>query len=138
MKQPRVLVLDPGESTGMVFLYNGKVHGDTFEMWSKVDYYIRKLRPTVIVIENFRLRRHAALSLVGSDFPAIQVLGVIKFLAQYYGVPFVLQSPAVMSAMDRAVRPRGANEHIFDALKHGLVYLEGQGLLESYQHLLED
>ena len=138
MQKPRVLSIDPGETTGIAFFHNGKVLANTFEGWSKVDHYIRKLQPTVIVVENFRLRRHAALSLVGSTFPVCQALGVVKYLAQYHSIPLVVQSPAVMTAMHRVVRPRGSSEHTLDALKHGLAYLEGQGLLGPYERFLED
>ena len=140
----RVLAFDPGETTGMACFYKGQVFCNVFGLWAWVPLYMNKVRPTVVVIEDFRLRLHAARSLVGSDFPTCQVIGVIKYLAERAKVPVVMQSPSILAGMkDRVVVPEDSKhlitgEHMLDALKHGLYYLESQEALEPYERWLQD
>ncbi len=140
-----VLAFDPGETTGVALLYEGQVVCNVFGLWAWVPFYLQdRIRPTVVVVEDFRLRRHAALSLVGSDFPTCQVIGVIKYLAQRAKVPVVMQSPSILAGTkDRVVGPEEHRshknrEHVLAALSHGLYYLETQGALEPYKRWLKD
>ena len=138
-----VMALDPGETTGIAIFHKGQVTCNVFGLWAWVPFYMR-VRPTVVVVEDFRLRRHAALSLVGSDFPTCQVIGVIKYLAEQAKVPIVMQSPSILAGMkDRVVVPEDSKllitgEHMLDALRHGLYYLESQDALELYERWLQD
>lgn len=144
MEQLRVLAFDPGETTGVAYLREGQVFCSTFALWTKVAYYMTRGHPTVVVVEDFRLRLHAALSLVGSDFPTCQVIGVIKYLAEQIKLLVVMQSPSILAGMSGRViipkdyEPRITGEHKLDALKHGLYYLESQGALVQFERWLQD
>ena len=140
----RVLAFDPGETTGVAIFHKGQVTCNVFGLWAWVPIYLNKVRPTVVVVEDFRLRRHAAMSLVGSDFPTCQVIGVIKYVAWLAKVPVVMQSSSILAGMkDRVVLPEEHRshknrEHVLAALSHGLYYLESQDALEPYKRWLQD
>jgi len=129
----KLLCFDPGETTGWALFAGGEIVGGTFPMWGVVPKLIQEHDPDVILYEAFHLRQNAAHRLVGSSFPTVEVIGVIKFCASRVGILVVAQPPAARVGI-RLVRIPGLTVHGRDAAKHGLRYLIKQGLADDYKH----
>ena len=129
----RLLVFDPGETTGWSFLADGKIIGGSFPLWEEVPELIVKHHPTVVLFEAFNLRANAAQRLIGSAFPTIQVIGVIKYLTHEFGATLRYQSPSMRMGIYLRRLP-GMDKHARDAAKHGVRYLVKMGLSGPYEH----
>jgi len=129
----RLLVFDPGETTGWSFLADGKIIGGSFSLWSEVKPLITIHRPTVVLFESFNLRAGAARHLIGSSFPTIQVIGVIQYVADEAGITCVSKGPAYRSGI-YLKGIKGFDRHARDATKHGLRYLAKAGYYKEYRH----
>ena len=128
----RLLVFDPGETTGWAFLTDGKISGGSFPLWAQVKELINCYRPDVVLYESFYLRARAARHLIGSPFLTVQVIGVIRYLTDELGAVSVSQMPAQRTGI-LLKRMRGFDRHARDAVKHGLRYLIKQGLSKEYK-----
>lgn len=134
----RILVFDPGESTGWTF-YNvitGDLEGGTvrmrnaYEEFGKVfDRYI----PDVVVYEKFALYPGAAKAMSWNTFIPCEMIGVIKFLSWENKLEIITEQPAGLrkfisaSELDKAwhslVDARDSKtKHTRDALMHLLYY----------------
>jgi len=85
--------------------------------------------PDVVVCETFRLRQARALQQVGSEFEAVQVIGMLRMLL--YPQLLVPQEPSMMSRVQ--ILPRDeewtqGSEHRGDAYKHARYYFVTQVL----------
>ena len=127
----RLLVFDPGETTGWAFFEDGKIRGGSFHMWDAILKLMDAYKPTTILYESFHLNQSAATRLIGSDFPACQVIGVLKYLTARATIPLESQNPAMRSSI-KLERIPGFNLHARDAAKHGMRYLIRKGLGASY------
>jgi len=129
---------DPGATTGFAVcnvvskelkvlvaceLYNW----DDFALWES--RWIPRYRPTVVVVESFRLFQQHAHDQIGSYFPAVERIGVIKYLCSQHLIPIVEQSPSCKSMLGDEqllkLLPDSAgfkSPHIKDALRHALYY----------------
>lgn len=94
----------------------------------------------VVVCEDWRLFGNKAVKMVGSDFKAIQVIGMIRYWINPYpeGIEFVLQPPSIKPIAERfsGIKPTGTHDksHHIDAMNHGVYYLKSIG---HYQTALE-
>ena len=118
-----VLCFDPGKTTGWGVLSDGKILGGSFFMWNDINTLIELHNPSTIVCESFHLRAGAAKHLIGNDFPASQVIGVIKYLADFYDILCVMQVPSIRTGVPLD-RIKGIDRHSRDAIKHGIRYLQ--------------
>jgi len=132
----RLLVFDPGKTTGWCFLADGNIVGGSFHMWSYVKGLLLKYTPDIVLYESFNLRAGAARHQIGSSFPAVQVIGVIQYLAEDAGLACIAQSPAQRTGIT-LTRMEGFDRHAKDAMKHGLRYLIKQRAARPYRRYRE-
>lgn len=92
-----ILVFDPGESTGWVYLDTlGKLQGGTIPAdHLLVGRLIEELLPDVVVIERFNLYPGKAKSMSWNSFYPVEVIGVIKYLCEKESIWLVEQAPSV-------------------------------------------
>lgn len=96
-----VLVMDPGNSTGWVAAKVLKpdetyLQGGTLGMnHQEVAELFELLQPDILVVESFHLYPGMAKSLSWNAFYPCEVIGVLRYLAGKWGVPFVEQAPSV-------------------------------------------
>lgn len=149
-----LLAIDPGETTGYALFQYGHdrsrpptlLQSGQCLLWGPIPYII--VTVDRIVIERFLLLPGVALAQTGSEFPAVQVLGVVRFLAETHQIPMVVQNPlgnVNTFFSDRRLRecgyvpkgPLSARRHACDAIRHGLQYLhfsEGFAYKEGNLH----
>jgi hypothetical protein len=138
----KVVGFDPGGTTGWVAMVADPSHLGTrpvlvasgqFPKWSKVSAII-KPGIDVVVCESFGLFGHKAMSLIGDEMIASQVIGVIKARCEELGIEYVPQIPGEkVFFMDRRLREYGYvpervtsmhnDRHCMDAIRHVLFYL---------------
>lgn len=127
----KVLAVDPGGTTGYAIFY---VNGDVIKMidcgqikgYSGLDRFVSIARPSVLVIEEFRVRINAAV--IGATLETIEVVGVAKYLAGLYEAMVVLQQPSQKTFFnDERLKALGlyqvGQQHARDAIRHALYYL---------------
>ena len=135
----RILVFDPGESTGY-FFYNGPLPyvfnntqpdvelGTIGKRYKDIGDIIERLAPDIVVFETFNLYPGSAKSLTWSSFYPCEVIGVIRYLAMNMNIPIVEQAPSVKKYAGE-IRGRsdwefikdrcsGVTEHTKDAYQH--------------------
>lgn len=127
MTVSRILVFDPGESTGWCYYVPGeKLRGGTLpKNHQKVWGLISELNPDVIVFERFNLYPGRAKSLAWNTFYPCEVIGVIRLWTQISLCECFEQAPSVkkyagefgqdFSDMDREGK---LTEHVKDAYQH--------------------
>jgi len=126
-----VLGVDPGKTTGLFQAHiNGTITRRQFD-WDTVVTnmapWLDTDKPDVVVAERFVITARTAKLSVQQT--AIEVIGVIRYLCDQRGIPFVLQTKGNITKLAtdeklRAVRwyERGAG-HSNDAARHVLAYL---------------
>lgn len=129
----KLLCFDPGETTGWAFLADGEIIGGAFPMWDRVKEMIDTFEPDIVLYEAFYLAAKAARRLIGSSFPSIEVIGVIKYLAKTSGIKCVEQTPTMRTHISLRRVP-GLGTHSRDAAKHGIRYLIREGDPTPYAH----
>lgn len=153
----KVIAFDPGTSTGWAtgYILDGQpvVTASGYGPWKDVALrYTKTMRnPTtcipVVVYESFRLRKNEALKLAGSDFPVVQMIGIIKNEAWNAPkmVTLVTQEPSDKPTIDQMMGgtknylppPASENgksvEHERDALRHLWYYFVTQGGVDLAQ-----
>lgn len=147
MTDKSILVFDPGESTGWVFMdREGKVVGGTCPKdHMTVAERFHVLHPDIVVLERFNLYPGMAKSLSWNSFYPCEVIGVIKYLCKKMDIPWYEQAPSVKKysglvskntskewAQLRTVCPN-ATEHTWDALQHLHYFL--RNLPKALRHL---
>jgi len=125
-----VLAFDPGETTGYAVLSSDRetfVMG-SFEGWSLVRALMGSYLPDVVVVEQYKLYPYAARSQVWSSFPTVEVIGVIKYLAERHSIPVVEQSAADAKFVNvKRTKEKKGDRHAYSALRHALLHLRRQG-----------
>jgi hypothetical protein len=134
----KITAIDPGLSIGVATVVLLHQYGNTWDAEFTVDTlqwpdgagYLRSqvlASADVVIVEDWRLRAGAALSLVGSQLWGPFVEGfVIGDLAASNRPAPIFQSPAQAMHVAQMLGRTGVvteNEHEKDALKHLLVYL---------------
>jgi len=125
-----ILALDPGETTGYVVAevdgldYDIKISGQ-FPSWQRLEELITYWPPGVIIYEAFYLSPQIAKFKTRSTMPTVEVIGVLKYLAQKYAIrQLVAQSPAHKEMVSLPRYIAGVSgPHARDALKHLIAYL---------------
>jgi len=126
-----ILAFDPGGTTGWACLREGQLAGGSFPLWSKVEHLLVSVGPDIVVCEDFLLYPGKAQHLYWNRFEAVQVIGVLKFLTDKFGIPLVMQTAAQGKAM-KVVRVHEFNKHATDALRHALRLALRLGVAEPY------
>ena len=135
----KVLAFDPGETTGWAVLSPGNLEAGEFPAWQEVRNIIKHYSPQMIVIEEFRLRPSAALALTWTTFPTIEVIGVIKFLAESFNIPCKTQTAAQAKVFKLKLNLKaleGVPNHAGDALRHAICCQRTLGHFAKYRHLI--
>ena len=131
-----VLVFDPGDHTGWCFRdRDGRVTGGTCgKHHIEVAERIQVLCPDIVVFERFNLYPQMAKSLAWNSFYPCEVIGVIRYLCDWYRIPIVEQAPSVKKYFGgfqqdwEQLKDLSSNgtEHTKDAYQH-LKYFERNG-----------
>ena len=121
-----VVVIDPGASCGIVTMH---VHRSKLRMrfymmsWPQEAKLLRRLACAAdgVLVERFRL--YAPTHQMGSTFPAVEVIGMLR---EAVGDRLTFQDPAVQAQvssreLDEYVSHIPANEHCRAALRHAYI-----------------
>lgn len=134
-----IYAFDPGDTTGWArlryedgYLYeSGSVpFRDMCEFLTTRSEDLN--RAEAIICEDWRLFGNKAKQMVGSDFKAIQVIGMLQlWIHPWTDVPFVLQPPNIKSIAEKfsGIKPTGTHDksHHIDAMNHGIYWLKSKG-----------
>ena len=141
-----IIALDPGETTGAIIVHiEGKnPESGRWEFtptWAGEitwDNRIEGLRALfertvdlnvlALVVEDFRLYRHAARSQINSDFKPVQVIGAIQVLADEYGLLDLYVTQPASSRSKVKVLPHHrpivkGSAHMQDAYRHARYWI---------------
>jgi len=125
-----ILSLDPGEQTGYIVGcavdegYGVTIAGQ-FPLWHMVESLIDSYKPSAIVYESFRLYPQAARAKSWSSFPTVEVIGVVKYLAEKYGIKLVAQPASIKKNVALKRHVVGVTgPHARDALRHLIYFIE--------------
>lgn len=103
---PKVLCLDPGESTGW-FFYDGPMPyvfnnvepnvqmGTVKKFYLDIGKLIDILEPDIVIFETFNLYPGSAKSLIWNSFYPCEVIGIIKYVCMSKCIELVAQAPPV-------------------------------------------
>jgi hypothetical protein len=136
-----ILSIDPGETSGFTLLNETdtlaydktdkkliKVVGEKegFEGFASL---IEKYSPKLIVYEEFKLYPWKARQKSWSTFPTVQVIGVLKYLAEKNNIKIIGQGADIKTYFDDKKLKwcevyEGYSSHERDAIRHGLYYIE--------------
>lgn len=132
MKPPYfLLALDPGGTTGYAMFYVGLdqtflAYAGEMPLWYGLETLIARPAPLQIVYEKIT-PRSPAFNPIG-----LQVIGVIRYLAEPHNIPLDSQPNSVIRGISRwgtyDLSPV-ASPHARDAVKHGLVYLRRKSIV---------
>ena len=133
-----VLAFDPGETTGWCYMNTAtdEVECGSFERWREVPSLVVRYFPVQgsypqarIVIERFMLYPWLAKRLKWDKLLTVEVIGVIKYLAESYGIEYVMQSARTGKLIELQNAPAGLDRHAHDAMRHALMYLKTKNAL---------
>jgi hypothetical protein len=139
-----ILAFDPGQTTGFcemcINTETGSVALTTANLKSLVDVWtalrmthimgmpgLQERPPGEVVVhsESFHLYPHRATAKIGSSFPEVEVIGVIKLGAQLSGWKHI-ERPASMvksAKIPSQIKMRGRTLHEKDAVLHALLHV---------------
>jgi hypothetical protein len=124
-----LLSFDPGETTGWAFFADAelKCFGQTGDL-KEIRNLILDAAPDRIVYEAFRLYPWKSAHLSWSNFPAAEVIGVIKSTALEMSIPVIEQSASQGKTFftDQKLKILGIDvgkRHARDAIRHAAYYL---------------
>ena len=133
-----VLALDPGETTGWCRVdTTGSIEGGSFPLWEDVQRYILtpfalvggRGGPDLLIVERFMLYPAMVSRLNWSKLRVVEVIGVVKYIAEQWGGQLLMQNASVAKSVELAKKPEGFDKHACDALRHALAFLKREGLL---------
>jgi hypothetical protein len=121
---------DPGNSTGWVRYdtESCKTYGGTIkEDFKELDMVMWDTKPDIVIYEIFALYPGLAKSLSWNTFYPVEVIGVIKYIAQRIGCKIVEQSPSIKKFAGKVdfkeIRGENITPHTKDAFLHLAYYL---------------
>lgn len=136
MPAKRLVVFDPGETTGWAYVdltecktptdVFVRIRGGAFSLWSGARELIASA--DAVIYETFLLRGYKARHLVGTDIPTLQVVGVIRAAAEERKLKVFGQAPvdAKRAFPDSLLQRYGLlddSPHVRDAYRHLLLFL---------------
>lgn len=131
-REPSILTLDPGESTGWCFLDrdNNLTAGTAPKDHLAVAERIDVLNPDIVVFETFNMYPGKAQSLIWNSFYPCEVIGVIKYRCASLDKYIVGQAPSIKkyagplpNKFIRYSKIERLTEHSKDACQHLCYYL---------------
>lgn len=142
----RVFAVDPGGTSGWACWRDGEVTSGQLEFDPFVDMFEQGLQHgwciNVIVAERFTISARTVK--LSQQTTALEVIGYLRAMAHLEGIPFVLQTPADakrftqvdndaharLDMLGWTQRPLAKHDHANDALRHLLLYLVKNRLIE--------
>lgn len=145
MTEKMIYAFDPGDTTGWARLRydDGYLYESGSVPFKEMCEFLfdrdEDLDNTIAIIcEDWRLFGNKAKQMIGSDFKAIQVIGMLQMWLYRWHTPFVLQPANIKSIAEKfsGIKPTGTHDksHHIDAMNHGIYWLKSQG---HYQTELE-
>lgn len=131
----RLLVLDPGETTGWCLYIDGKLHdqgqASTYALgWHEIHELFEQTRPTMVLYENYRVYQHKLERHSNSEVYTIRLIGVIEYLCEVvWGIKHYNQMAhqAKGFVTDEKLKAWGyyvtGKRHARDAIRHGCYFL---------------
>ena len=129
----RVISFDPGEQTGVavgtIEVPDLRIESFGWDRWLDAAYRFRRGATGFdhCVYESWRLTKRGAKTLLGSDMPWSQFIGMMKMVCLDHEIPMSTQPPADKYWLDDLMGntdylPKGSVEHHRDALRHLIKY----------------
>jgi len=126
----RILGFDPGETTGWCLVdERGIIAGGSFTLSTGVAKCLEFPDLTSVVVEKFMLYPWSAKRLKWNTLKAVEVIGVIKHLAEQANIPVIMQSASTGKSVELAEKYKDFDKHAHDALRHVLAFCKREGLL---------
>lgn len=131
------LSIDPGPHTG-VCVWESKLSTHemlAFYQFDSPDAFLAEFEKTIgaydfVVIEEFKLFYGKREAMVGSAFPEVEIIGVVRWLCKKHTKPLYLQKADNQKTGGRVAArslnmtpPRGMGPHCLSAYYHGLYYI---------------
>ena len=131
-----IVAVDPGQTTGVarasyevgsdvLVLSGGGWEIKNIEGYVALETLLREAPPDLVIVESFNLRPDEAQSQVGSAFPSVEGIGIMKFICFELGVKMLLQTPGEKSMIADSdlmkyldLNHLMSSLHIRDALRH--------------------
>lgn len=131
---PKLLCLDPGETTGWAVFENGELTKQgqtrTVDDWWAIHNLVKEINPSHVVFENYRVYAHKLERHSNSEVFTLRLVGVIEYLCDVYlGIPRMDQMAhqAKGFVTDEKLKAWGmyskGQRHARDAVRHGVYYL---------------
>lgn len=113
----RIIGVDPGETSGVVLVVDGKViAGREVDSLLSLYLYLVEIKPDALVVEDFILGfRYRSRNARGP----LEATGACELYAQMNMIEIVRSNP---SKLQGKVKPRGMSPHIWSAQVHALGY----------------
>lgn len=132
-----IIAFDPGVTTGYAIHTirdNGQHHiaaGD-FHMYKRVLEYLNTAKPSLVIIESFRLYAWKSKHKQWSGFPEVEVIGAIKFACDLRSIPWIEQQPSTKQLFDDGKLKKlglwkNLSPHGRDAARHALFHITTGG-----------
>lgn len=145
MPDPVIYAFDPGDTTGWAILRHSDgllIEAGMFKFIDACQFFSDRepslINVKALVVEDWKLLGKYAKSQIGSDFKAIQVIGMIRYWGFRQGLQIHLQPPNIKTVAQKftGLKPVGShdNSHHIDAINHGCYYLR---LIGHYKTKLE-
>lgn len=125
---PQILAIDPGETTGAcVYAYGCRIQEPElyhweyeFPLWRDINKIIEHMMVDAIVVERFSLYPGRARALSHNALIPVQVIGVIKYIAEQKRILLFEQTQGAKDMIK--IDKRGLSNHMYDALRHAIAF----------------
>lgn len=130
-----ILVVDPGDTTGYaLFTDEGELKEKGQANLDGFMHFITNNSFDRIVVEDYRLRAGKQAQQTGSRFQAVQVIGILKYVAWLEEMPFELATvqAKTLGSMYSGVKPPSDHKksHEIDAYNIGIYWLVDNNIIE--------
>lgn len=131
-----ILVVDPGDTTGYALFHeDGELDKKGQADFEGFMRFIASHSFDRIVVEDYRLRGGKQAQQTGSRFQAVQVIGMLKYVAHVEEIPFELATvqAKTLGSMYSGVKPPSNHKlsHEVDAYNIGIYWLVSQGIIDA-------
>lgn len=149
----KILSFDPGVTTGYaIFEFPNDLEtipldgtsqkflceGGELKKYNEFRKIFKKDRIDLVVIESFKLYPHKAKAKTLSNFPTVEIIGVIKFLSFINNIPLIEQGANTKKFYDNkklrmcGLFERGQSPHLRDAYRHALYAFDFNSEVKNY------
>jgi hypothetical protein len=136
-KIPHILLaIDPGETTGYSFFFDGNLYTNGIFDWKDTAigfnnfiHILDLFNPNVVVCEDYRLYANRVNAQLGSQIPTIKIIGAIEMICSQNKIPLfkMMASQAKGFIKDDKLKEFGyykkVNRHARDSIRVGCHWL---------------